>query len=247
MATSPTLHSKVAARLLFAAAILDLLFVYVVAKIVFPDVRPMLFALLPRDLQILAFPAVMVILLPLFWFITDVIAFGHSPGRLAMGLRVSNTGGDTLSVTPRMGRFLGKTAGLGLTGLRFDDLAHYDRMVKSVWCSPLSPVQPQEMRLAFVAGQYAGRSSSLTKVPGFQQTGLIRFGRDRDWAQVPFEDQSVSKRHCEVRVSNGSPQIRDLGSTSGTFVDGRQIPVQTWFTISGAQTVTIGHQKLRIG
>lgn len=48
---------------------------------------------------------------------------------------------------------------------------------------------------------------------------------------------SVSSRHCEIVLNDGTISVRDLGSTNGTFVDDQ--PVQQ-------QTITHG-QRLRLG
>ena len=47
-------------------------------------------------------------------------------------------------------------------------------------------------------------------------------GRD-DAATLKVDDRSVSKRHAELTFSDDQLQVRDLGSTNGTFVNGRPI------------------------
>ncbi len=47
-------------------------------------------------------------------------------------------------------------------------------------------------------------------------------GRSAD-VDVTIEDQWVSRRHCELVESDGMLVVRDLGSTHGTFVNGRQV------------------------
>ncbi len=42
-------------------------------------------------------------------------------------------------------------------------------------------------------------------------------------ADVKIEDQWVSRRHCELSETNGVLVVRDLGSTHGTYVNGRQV------------------------
>ena len=48
-------------------------------------------------------------------------------------------------------------------------------------------------------------------------------GRDES-ADVVLDDPGISRRHCEVRVTQDGPRLvthlRDLGSTNGTFVNG---------------------------
>ncbi|WP_427384290.1 FhaA domain-containing protein [Janibacter sp. G56] len=47
-------------------------------------------------------------------------------------------------------------------------------------------------------------------------------GRD-DSADVILDDPGISRRHCEIRITNDGPRyvasLRDLGSTNGTFVN----------------------------
>lgn len=49
----------------------------------------------------------------------------------------------------------------------------------------------------------------------------VLIGRDARIADLPIPVSGVSKQHCEVAVSQTGAVIRDLGSTNGTFVNGR--------------------------
>src|SRR5258706_15482242 len=59
-------------------------------------------------------------------------------------------------------------------------------------------------------------------------TDDFEFGRNRAneaWLASP-EDPLMSRRHaCISRLSNGEYTISDLGSTNGTWLDGRCVPV----------------------
>ncbi len=50
----------------------------------------------------------------------------------------------------------------------------------------------------------------------------IRLGRKAD-NHVVFSEAVVSSYHAEVRCTGGTPAIRDLDSTNGTFLNGRQV------------------------
>lgn len=50
----------------------------------------------------------------------------------------------------------------------------------------------------------------------------VTVGRSKD-CQLVLEDESASRRHCEVRYSQGSFYLHDLGSKNGTYVNGRQV------------------------
>ncbi|HZI33066.1 MAG TPA: FHA domain-containing protein, partial [Candidatus Binatia bacterium] len=52
--------------------------------------------------------------------------------------------------------------------------------------------------------------------------GANRLGRSDD-ADFKIADGSVSSSHCTFLVANGDVTIQDLGSTNGTFINGRSI------------------------
>jgi FHA domain len=41
--------------------------------------------------------------------------------------------------------------------------------------------------------------------------------------QVVFAEETVSRRHAELRLEDGVWHLRDLGSTNGTWVNGRRV------------------------
>ncbi|MBO3130459.1 FhaA domain-containing protein [Dermatophilus congolensis] len=65
-------------------------------------------------------------------------------------------------------------------------------------------------------------------------------GRDTN-AQISLEDSSISRRHCEIRVTHDGPHLiiglRDLGSTNGTFLNGERVPSAR---LSDGDRITIG-------
>jgi diguanylate cyclase (GGDEF)-like protein len=58
------------------------------------------------------------------------------------------------------------------------------------------------------------------KIPLAEGRAVIGRGAEAD---IRFDDELISRRHCEVRFDGNSFQIRDLGSTNGTFMDGQEI------------------------
>ena len=52
--------------------------------------------------------------------------------------------------------------------------------------------------------------------------GPVSIGRESGNV-VQLDDNEVSRRHAEIRVSEGVPSIVDLGSSNGTFVNGRRV------------------------
>jgi two-component system, NtrC family, response regulator GlrR len=61
-------------------------------------------------------------------------------------------------------------------------------------------------------------------------------------ADFVVADAALSKFHCEIRIVDGTPFIRDLGSRNGTFVD--QVPVVEAPLRDGA-TLTLGRTQMR--
>jgi hypothetical protein len=69
-------------------------------------------------------------------------------------------------------------------------------------------------------------------------------GRDNS-ADVILDDPGISRQHTEIRVTNDGPHlitnIRDLGSTNGTFVNGERI---TSRRLTDGDRVNVGRTKL---
>ena len=40
---------------------------------------------------------------------------------------------------------------------------------------------------------------------------------------IYIRDKNVSRAHCQIRIEKGETLVEDLGSTNGTFVNGRRI------------------------
>lgn len=57
------------------------------------------------------------------------------------------------------------------------------------------------------------------------ELGTVVLGRGQD-ADIRFEDELVSRRHCALTFNGQSVTVEDLGSTNGTFVDGNYINKQ---------------------
>jgi transcriptional regulator with GAF, ATPase, and Fis domain len=75
----------------------------------------------------------------------------------------------------------------------------------------------------------------------FRFSGAVSIGRDAS-NEVCIEDASVSSRHCQIVRENGQYLLTDLGSASGTFVNG--IPVARRVLAAGDQ-VAVGTSLLR--
>jgi serine phosphatase RsbU (regulator of sigma subunit) len=70
----------------------------------------------------------------------------------------------------------------------------------------------------------------------------VTVGRDPQQTLV-FTDPQLSRRHARVLLVNGEPVVEDLGSTNGTFVDGRRLTAPA--KLRPNQVLRIGSQVLR--
>ncbi|WAX56143.1 FtsK/SpoIIIE domain-containing protein [Jatrophihabitans cynanchi] len=80
---------------------------------------------------------------------------------------------------------------------------------------PPAPVVTGQYRLEVVGGPDAGRAIALGPGPA-------RIGRHRDSTLV-LADPDVSRRHAEVWVGTAGPQVRELGSANGSWIEGEPV------------------------
>ncbi len=74
-----------------------------------------------------------------------------------------------------------------------------------------------------------------------EQTRLT-IGR-RAQCDIPIKDPAVSGNHAEIEFVGNGYILRDLGSTNGVHVKGRQVKE---YAIKGEDLITIGEHQLRI-
>lgn len=65
-------------------------------------------------------------------------------------------------------------------------------------------------------------------------------GRGSD-ADIIVDDSGVSRRHLEIRLTQGHTIASDMGSTNGTFVEGHRVDAAT---LLDGNTLTIGRTKI---
>jgi len=85
-----------------------------------------------------------------------------------------------------------------------------------------------------------GRSNSTTLK---LTDGVTSIGRHDDCV-IRIKSSQVSRRHCEIFEVAGNLTIRDLGSSNGTFVNGKRVSGQQ--ALKPGDEVTIGAVALRV-
>ncbi len=92
-----------------------------------------------------------------------------------------------------------------------------------------------ECELVVVQGPDEGKRISIGK-------GIIRVGRSVR-GHFPLSDKTISNVHLEIESTAAGIQVRDMGSTNGTRVDGRTIQGQT---IEIDSEIQVGKTTLKI-
>lgn len=72
--------------------------------------------------------------------------------------------------------------------------------------------------------------------------GTITLGRGSD-ADIVLEDTGVSRHHAHISWSNGQVTVSDMGSTNGTFVNGRKI---TTVSLSDQDVISLGRSRVTL-
>lgn len=78
-----------------------------------------------------------------------------------------------------------------------------------------------------------------------QEGKTYTLGREQATNQFVVDDASVSRKHAQVRNLHGRLQIRDLGSTNGTFVNYVRVG-ESFVDVNNTDTITLGKAALNI-
>src|SRR5438105_12670417 len=88
--------------------------------------------------------------------------------------------------------------------------------------------------LVLEAGPESGRSFKL---------GSARAVIGRRKGEILIKDAEISGSHAEINVSGDKVAIKDLGSTNGTFVNGKKLPSAE---LKDGDRLTIGQSKILV-
>ena len=102
-------------------------------------------------------------------------------------------------------------------------------------------VQP---RVAWRLVVLAGGDSGLKRGAEFPLAGTMLIGRDAR-AGIVIPAASVSTRHAAIERVTGGWKVSDLGSTNGTFVDGRGVD-GNGALLRGGERLTVGGVELQL-
>src|SRR6185295_10945475 len=93
-----------------------------------------------------------------------------------------------------------------------------------------------QVDLRVLAGPYHGR------VFCFTQTDTFLIGRSNDAHLCLTDDKFFSRHHCLLEITPPHCFLRDLGSTNGTFVNGKRVTeafLENGAQIQGGETVLL--------
>jgi predicted component of type VI protein secretion system len=97
-----------------------------------------------------------------------------------------------------------------------------------------------EATMNYVLQVVRGRSANTTLKLA---DGVTSVGRHDDcWIRI--KSSQVSRRHCEIFESGGKLTIRDLGSSNGTYVNGKRVLGQQ--ALTAGDELTLGAVTLRV-
>ncbi|KAK3283435.1 hypothetical protein CYMTET_8866 [Cymbomonas tetramitiformis] len=124
----------------------------------------------------------------------------------------------------------------------------------AVCCQP-SRAHRASRRVVKVSALFGGRGtqSSNGNLSGYELRGspTIKLpkgntivGRDEDDSDIVVNKAAVSNKHCRFSAGPRGVTLTDLGSTNGTFVDGKQVKGSV--SLSPGDKVTLGNVKFTL-
>lgn len=93
-----------------------------------------------------------------------------------------------------------------------------------------------DYQLVVVRGRSATKALKLVE-------GVTTVGRQQD-CQLRISSSQVSRRHCQLYEKDGQLLVMDLGSSNGTFINGKKIEMQ--MALKPGDVLALGSVKLRV-
>ena len=121
-----------------------------------------------------------------------------------------------------------------------DDNLHLGSIISSAAMRIHVPSDRDESTMNYVLQVVRGRSASTTLKLA---DGVTSIGRHDD-CLIRIKSSQVSRRHCEVFEVADKLTIRDLGSSNGTFVNGKKVSGQQ--VLKHGDELTVGAVTLRV-
>ena len=77
------------------------------------------------------------------------------------------------------------------------------------------------------------------------ETGVV-IGRDPSASSHVVVDPSVSREHARLSVEGGELRVEDLGSTNGTYLNGRRLESGQRARVADGDELELGSVRLRV-
>lgn len=104
------------------------------------------------------------------------------------------------------------------------------------------------VEIVVAQGESGASSLQLRTLEGVPPDGLYalrrtaRIGRSEE-SEIVLLDPSVSRAHAVVEVAGGNVHVRDLGSTNGTFLNGRRVESER---LREGDELRFGNTRMRV-
>lgn len=256
MTAGGPLEESCSARLLFAAAMMDLVFLLLLSRLIGPQAVQQIQAFIPGTPEPAHWAIFGFLLVLVYWLLVEFVFFGASLGRVSMGLALRDRTGQYLTTGRRASRCIRKVGLLGLGGLRLNHAATYDLSTESRWFSDMAPraYRPiKSWKLIVASGRARGRTVTFGKLPGFNAKHGIKIGRDPAWSDfvLPQSENRVSSKHCLLLARADGLYIKDVGtqgkgSSNGTRLNGRRIAPGVWVPVGHAAHFYVAEVRIKI-
>ena len=103
-----------------------------------------------------------------------------------------------------------------------------------------------EKKEAIVTGRLLGLEGTCAgRVVSIPAGRPLRIGREQGEGVLTLTSSSVSRTHCELFIQNGRMIVRDLGSSNGTWLNGKRLESNRDASVKPGDRLEIGSKKER--